>query len=142
MADVGPLRDGVKHLGLVPRGPPAYLAGMAFFTRFSPFRAIRDLRFFLAQRRPYELGFLALAIVVTGLLLVGFMTDSRVEKVYKPDIVYVQQWRLDRTDAQIRAQQKIDQPIKDKAIAEQKRREAETQAEFKRLDDKLEAWGL
>lgn len=115
---------------------------MTFFTRLSPFRAMRDLRLFLAQRRPHELGFLALAIVVTGLLLIGFMTDSRVEKAYKPDIVYVQQWRLDRTDAEILAQQKIDQPIKDKAIAEQKKREAETQAEFKRLDDKLEAWGL
>ena len=115
---------------------------MQFFTRLSPIRAIRDLRLYLHQRQPHELGFLALAVVMTGLLLIGFMKDSRVERVYKPDIVYVQQWTLDRTDDQIRAQQKIDQAKKDKEQAELKRRQAETQAEFKRLDDKLERWGL
>ena len=115
---------------------------MAFFTRLSPFRAIRDLRFFLAQRQPYELGFLALAIVITGLLLIGFMHDSQVEKVYKPDIVYVQQWRLDRSEADILAQQKIDQKKKDADQADLKKRQAANQAYFKRLDDKLKRYGL
>ncbi len=115
---------------------------MAFFTRLSPFRAIRDLRFFLAQRQPYELGFLALAIVITGLLLIGFMRDSQVEKIYKPDIVYVQQWRLDRSEADILAQQKIDQKKKDADQAGLKKRQAASQAYFKRLDDKLKRYGL
>lgn len=119
-----------------------YIVSMQFFTRLSPVRAIRDLRLYLHQRQPHELGFLALAVVLTGLLLIGFMKDSQVERVYKPDIVYVQQWTLDRTDDQIRAQQKIDQAKKDKDQAELKKRQAETQAEFKRLDDKLERWGL
>ncbi len=115
---------------------------MPFFARLSPLRAYRDLRFFLAQRRPYELGFLALAIVVTGLLLIGFVRDSQVEKIYKPDIIYVQQWRLDRSEAEILAQQNIDQKKKDADQAEIKKQQAADQAYFKRLDDKLKKYGL
>ena len=115
---------------------------MAFFARLNPLRAIRDLRLFLHQRQPYELGFLALAIVLTGLLVIGFAKDSAIEKEYRPQIVYVQQWRLDRSDAEIRAQQAIDAPIKQKAIDEQKAREAKLQADFKKLDDRLSRWGL
>jgi hypothetical protein len=115
---------------------------MQFFRRFSPFRAYRDLRRFLAQRKPYELGFLALAILLTGLTLIGFYKDSNIEPVYRPNIIYVQQWPANRTDAQIVAQQKIDQVAKEKQEAEVKKREDETRAEFKRLDDKLNKLGI
>ena len=115
---------------------------MDFFARMNPLRALRDLRLFFHQREKHELWFLALAVVLTTLLIAGFVKDSAVEKVYKPDIVYVQQYRLDRTDAEIEAQQKIDQAKKDKEDAELKARQAKTQAEFKRLDDKLEKWGI
>ena len=117
-------------------------AAMNFFARMSPLRAVRDLRGFLAQRQPYELWFGILAIVVTGLILVGFVKDSRIEKPYDPQIIYVQQWTLDRTDEQIRAQQKIDQAKKDKEQAELRARQEKRQAEFKRLDDKLNSWGI
>ena len=46
------------------------------------------------------------------------------------------------TDAQIRAQQAIDGPIKQKQIDDLKKRQAERQAQFKRLDDKLTSWGF
>lgn len=118
------------------------LLAMNFLTRLSPFRAIRDLRFFLAQRQPYELGFLALSMVVTTAIIAGFVKDSRVEKPYKKNIVYVEQWPLTRTNAEIVAQQKIDQVERDKEKAEQLRREKELQAEFKKLDDRLKAVGL
>ncbi|UVO51082.1 hypothetical protein M0208_11340 [Sphingomonas sp. SUN019] len=115
---------------------------MQFFARLSPFRAIRDLRFFLHQRQPHELGFLALAIVVTGVILIGFAKDSHIEKTYRPNIIYVQQWRLDRTDEQIRAQQKVDQAKRDIEDAALEKQRAERQATFKRIDDKLNRWGL
>lgn len=134
-------RDG-RSRTLASPGASPYLGGMAFFARMNPIRAVRDLRLFLHQRQRHELVFLFLSVLLTGLLLIGFAKDSRVEKVYRPDIIYVQQWRLDRTDAEIRAQQAIDAPIKQKAIDEQKRREAELRASFKKLDDKLERWGL
>ena len=115
---------------------------MQFLRRFSPFVAIRDLRLFLSQRQPYEIWFLMLAITLTGLLLVGFAHDAREERPYKRDIVYVQQWKLDRTDAQIVSQQKIDQVQRDKDAAELKKRQDAMRATFKRLDDGMSKYGL
>ena len=115
---------------------------MNFLARMNPLRALRDLRLFFHQRERHELWFLVLAVVLTTLLIAGFAKDSSVPKEYRPDIIYVEQYKLDRTDAEIVAQQKIDGPIKAKAQAEQKAREAKLQADFKKLDDKLEKWGI
>ena len=60
----------------------------------------------------------------------------------RPNIVYFQQWKLDRTDAEIIAQQKIDKPIRDAEIAAQRAREEKLRAGFKRLDDKLTDLGI
>ena len=115
---------------------------MRFFSRFSPVRAYRDLRFFLSQRQPYELGFLVLAMAITGFLIFAFAHDSYAEPVYRPNIIYVEQWSANRTDAEIIAQQKIDEPIRQKERAELKRLDDERRAGFRRLDEKLKRWGL
>ena len=115
---------------------------MGFFGRFSPVRAYRDLRVFLAQRQPYELGFLALAMAITGFLIYAFAHDSYAEPVYRPDIVYVEQWPANRTDAEIVAQQKIDEPIRQQQLAEQRKLEEARRASFRRIDKQLESWGL
>ena len=115
---------------------------MGFFSRFAPVRAYRDLRFFLSQRRPYELGFLVLAMAITGFFIYAFTKDPSIAPVYKRDITYFEQWPADRTDAQIRAQQKIDEPIKQKRLAEQAAADEERRASFRRLDKKLEGWGF
>ena len=108
----------------------------------SPLRAYRDLRVFLAGREPYELIFLVAAMAITTFFIYAFAKDSAVEPTYKRDIVYVEQWPESRTDAQIRAQQAIDAPIKAKRLAEDKAAREAKQASFKRLDDKLSRWGL
>lgn len=115
---------------------------MGMFSRFSPLAAYRDLRFFLGNRQPHQLWFMIAALGVTSFLILAFVKDSYVEPEYHRNIVYVEQWPADRTDAQIVAQQKIDAPAKTKALAEQKKREDETRASFKRLDDKMTAMGL
>ena len=128
---------------MVKHRPLSYLGGaMQFLARFSPFRAIRDLRVFLSYRQPYELGFLALAVVLTTAIIAGLLHDSHVERPYQRNIVYAESWPLDRSDAEIRAQQKIDAPIEAKRKAEQERILAERRAVFKRYDDKLNKWGL
>ena len=104
--------------------------------------AYRDLRFFLGNRQPHELWFLIAALMVTSFLVYAFARDSYAEPVYKPNIVYVEQWTADRTDAEIIAQQKIDGPIEAKRAAEQAAREKEVQAGFKRMDDKLKKLGI
>ena len=120
----------------------AYLGAMRYFARFSPFRAIRDLRTFLAARHAYELYFMMAALAITGIILVMFVHDSSFAPEYRPNIIYVQQWRADRTDVEIRAQQKIDQVQRDKDDAELKRRQDKMRADFKRLDDSLSRYGI
>lgn len=115
---------------------------MSYFSRFSPFRAIRDLRLYLSQRQPYELVFLVISIILTTLLLAGFYVDSRVERVYKRDILYFESWTENRSDEEIKAQQAIDQVERDRRLAEIRKAEEERQASFKRLDEKLQRWGL
>ncbi|ATY33064.1 hypothetical protein [Sphingomonas psychrotolerans] len=115
---------------------------MTFLNRFSPLVAYRDLRFFLAARKRHELGFMALSLALTLLILWAFVKDSHFEKAYERNIIYVEQWPITRTDEQIRAQQKIDQAKKHIQQAELKKRREAKKAEFKRLDDKLESWGF
>lgn len=115
---------------------------MGFLARFSPIAAINDLRRFLATRQRHELVFFVAAIVVTTAIIAAFVKDSHIETPYQPNIIYVENWRADRSDAQIKAQQKIDQVEKDKRLAELDKRRKARQAEFKRLDDKLTAMGL
>ncbi|SEL68294.1 hypothetical protein SAMN05216382_2466 [Sphingomonas palmae] len=130
------------RVGLAAAGRTSYIREMQFFSRMSPVRAYRDLRFFLNQRQPYELWFLVLAVVITSTLIWAFAHDSYFEKEYKPNIIYVQQYRLDRTDAQIIAQQKIDQPAIDAARAKQAAREEKLRQSFKKMDDAMNRLGL
>lgn len=115
---------------------------MRYLSRFSPLVAIRDLRLFLAARQPHELWFLIAAMGITGFLIYAFAHDSYVEPEYRPKIIYVEQWPASRTDAEIRAQQAIDAPIKRRRLAEQRAAEAAKRAEFKKVDDAMTRWGL
>ncbi len=115
---------------------------MRYFARFSPFRAIQDLRLFLASRQRYELAFLFISIVLTTLLIAGFVKDSHIEKTYKREIIYVQNWRADRSDAEIKADQLKDMATRTKLDAMQEKAMADRKASFKRVDDKLTSWGL
>lgn len=116
---------------------------MTFLERLSPLRAWRDLRLFLSYRQPYELVFLVLAILVTTVVIAAFYVDSKIERPYKrPEITYFESWPSSRTDEQIKAKQAIDQVKEDKLRAELKAKQEERKAEFKRLNDKLERWGL
>lgn len=115
---------------------------MTFLKFFSPVTAYRDLRLFLATRRRHELWFLVLSLAVTALIVFVFFKDANFQKPYERNIIYVEQWPITRTDDQIRAQQKIDQAKKHIQQAELKKKREAKQAEFRRLDDKLESWGF
>lgn len=115
---------------------------MRYFARLSPLAGIRDLRLFLAQRERHELVFLFLSIVITTLLIAGFVVDSRVEKPYERDVTYFKSWNLDRSDDEIRADQVRDMALKTKRDATLEKRQADMKASFRRVDDKLTEWGL
>ena len=116
---------------------------MSLLRFFSPANAYRDLRDYVAKReQPHRLLFLIISVGITSLLIAGFVKDSFFERAYERDIQYVEDWRLDRTDEEIIARQKVMKAERDKILAEMKARQDKRQAEFKRLDDKLDSWGL
>jgi len=130
--------------GLVHRPPRAYLRTVLkeFLQFFSPRRAYRDLRAFLAGRRRHELLFALPAAILTLLVIVGFYKDSRVERPYKRNIIYAESWPITRSDAEIHAQQLIDQAKKREATAKAEARAAKRREEFKKVDDWLTNRGL
>ena len=115
---------------------------MRYLDRFQPTGAWADLRYFFGRRQPHQWGFAALALTVTAVTLWAFWHDSKFKPVYHRDIIYVQQWRADRTEAEIRAQQRIDGPKEAAAKAAEARRLEENRLKFQRIKDKLDAWHL
>ena len=72
----------------------------------------------------------ALAILVTMIIIIEFLVDSKINTAPPPRIVYVEQWDSGRTDAEIVAQQK-----KDKAERDAWKRERQRQ--FQQLQNQL-----
>ncbi|URW75220.1 hypothetical protein M9980_11805 [Sphingomonas donggukensis] len=113
-----------------------------FFTRFAPIRAINDLRHFMALQKPTHVVFLVLSLMLTMAVLLGFVIDSHVERPYKRNIVYAENWRADRSEAEIRAAQLREMAVKTRRDIVYEKKQADLKAQFKRLDDKLEKWGI
>lgn len=96
----------------------------------SPRAAIADLRAFLRHReREHWIG-AALAVLVTIIIIIEFLVDSKINTAPPPRVVYVEQWKADRTDAEIIADQKKDQAAKEAARKERQR-------QFQKLEKQL-----
>ncbi|WP_448662557.1 hypothetical protein ACG3SL_18115 [Sphingomonas sp. CJ20] len=115
---------------------------MSFLRKISPIGAIRDLRMFLAQRRPHELWFMMLSMAITLVVLFVFVKDSHIEVPYKRNIIYAESWPITRTDDEIRADRKIDNAKRAVLLAEAEKKRKQRQEEFKRVDDTLTKWGF
>lgn len=104
---------------------------MSWFPRpVGPRAAIRDLTSFMRHRSREQLIGAVLAVLVTVVIIIEFMVDSQINTAPPQQIVYVEQWRADRTDAQIKADQKKDQ-------AQRTAAERERQRQFKELEKDL-----
>jgi hypothetical protein len=139
IAGVEPVNGG---RGWHPAPPAPIFAAMTFLRSIAPLGAFQDLRLFLSQRRKHEVVFLALSLAITYLIIFYMIQDSKIVRDNRPVIIYVQQWRADRTDAQIIAQQKIDGVEQTKREEAERKREAENQAAWKRIDDGLKKYGI
>ena len=119
-----------------------YLAGMAVFPRpASPRALIQDLRLFLATRQRHQLLIAMLSVAIPGLIVAGFYHDAQVEPP-KPEMYFIPSWPATRSDAEIIAQQKIDAVIKARRLEAEARERAQNQAAFKKIQDRLDAWGV
>jgi hypothetical protein len=96
----------------------------------SPRAALADFRSFVRHReREHWIG-AALAVLVTMIIVIEFFVDSQINTAPPPRMVYVEQWRADRTDAEIIADQKKHQAEKEAAAKERQR-------QFQKLEKQL-----
>ena len=97
----------------------------------SPRTALRDFRavFRHADNRDRILAF-TLSILITIIILILFFVDSKINTAPPPRIVYVQDYKAGRTDADIIAQQEKDE-LKRVAAAKERQRQ------FQRLEKQL-----
>lgn len=113
---------------------------MKMLQRIQPAGALADLRYFFGRRQPHQWGFMALAVTVTAVTIWAFWHDSQFKPAYHRDIIYVQQWRADRSDADIIAQQKIDGPKEAAAKAAEAKRQEDNRRFFQKVKTKTDGW--
>jgi len=95
---------------------------MSWFPRpVGPITAIRDLAAHVRHSsREQRIG-ATLAVLVTIIIVIEFLVDSQINTAPPPQIVYVEQYSPDRTDADIVADQKRRQAAKEAAQKERQR---------------------
>jgi hypothetical protein len=100
---------------------------MAFFPKpTSPVAAFRDLAAFMRQRSREQVIGGALAVLVTTIIVILFLVDPKINTAPPPQVIEVELYPANRTDAQIAADQKKD-------MAEQKAAKKEQQRQYKQL---------
>ena len=95
-----------------------------------PSAAIKDLLAFLRQRSREQVIGATLAVLVTVIIVIIFLVDSKINTGPPPQVVYVELYNSNRTDAEIIADQKKDQAEKE-ALAKERQRQ------FQELEKKL-----
>ena len=92
--------------------------------------ALRDLLAFLRQRSREQVIGAILAVLVTIIIVIIFLVDSQINTAPPPQVVYVELYNSNRTDAEIIADQKKDQAAKEAAAKEKQR-------QFQKLEKQL-----
>lgn len=117
--------------GLAAAERQPYLLAMPVFPRpSSPRVALADLRAFLRRRSREQTIGAALAILITAIIVIIFFVDASINTAPPPQVIYVDSWSQNRTDAEIVAQQKKDQAAKEAAIRAK-------QEQFRKLEKQL-----
>ncbi len=116
---------------------------MSFLPRPArPAAALRDFRAFLRTRSPHKIGFAAVALGIP-ILFMGLFYVDEVEEVYRlPEITWIKTYDPGRTDAAIKAQQKIDTAARKVREEEERIILEKRRAPFKKIDKKLDELGL
>lgn len=87
----------------------------------SPRTLWADLRGFVAGQDRYKLLFGLLAAMMPLIIVYGFVRDTHGLAPKGPRIIFVESWRADRSDDEIKKQQIIDQKARDAAKLEKQR---------------------
>ena len=109
---------------------PTYAAMAILAPMVGPRAALRDLTSFMRQRSREQMIGAALAVLVTTIIVIIFFVDSNINRAPPPQIVYVENYGPERTDADIIADQK-------KASEERRRPQEARRKEFEKLQKEL-----
>lgn len=116
---------------------------MAFLPRpASPKGFFADIKGVFFSRHRHGLLFAAASIVTTVVIATLFLGDFKHEKPWKRDVQYVESWEADRSDAIIKAQQKIDQAKRDLAEGEREIKRIEQRDQYKKLQKEMQSIGI
>jgi len=96
----------------------------------SPRAALADLRAVLRRRSREQAIGAALAVLITAIIVIVFFVDSSINTAPPPQVIYVDSWSQNRTDAEIIADQKKDQAAREAAMKAR-------QQEFQKLEKQL-----
>ncbi len=95
---------------------------MSWFPRpASPLAAFRDLAAFMRHRSREQVIGACLALLVTSIIVIEFIVDAKIGTAPPPQVVEVEIYPANRTDAQIAADQKKDQAAREAAQKERQR---------------------
>ena len=89
-----------------------------------------DIRAFARERSRLQWIAALLAILMPTIIVVGFIVDARTNILPGEQLIYVDSWSANRTDAEITAAQKERQKAKEAA-------DQETQRRFQELERRL-----
>jgi hypothetical protein len=107
------------------------MTAMGWFPRpVGPRAAYNDLRAFMRQRSREQVIGALLAVLVTSIIVIEFLVDSKIGTAPPQQVIYPHDWRADRSDEEIIAQQKKDQAAREKAANER-------QQQFQKLEKQL-----
>lgn len=96
----------------------------------SPREAIADLVTFVRNRGREQWIGAALAFLVTVIIVIEFLVDSKINTAPPPRVIYAESWSAKRTDAEIIADQKKHQ-------AKREAEARERQRQFQKLEKQL-----
>ena len=104
---------------------------MSIFPRpVGPTAAFRDLAAFMRQRSREQVIAAMLSVLITIIILIIFLVDPKINTQPGEQIVYVDSWPENRTDAQIAADQKKDQAAMEAAKKEKQRQFQKLEKQF------------
>jgi len=101
--------------------------------RFNPTDAVSDFMAVWRMAGPNRWRFMLAALAMTGLVFSLVVTEEHRIEPRPPEITYINSWRLDRSDAEIRASNIAHQRRKEAEQAEQARREEEVRGIYKTI---------
>ena len=109
---------------------PTYGAMAILPPMVGPRAALRDLTAFLRQRSREQIIAASLAVLVTVIIVIIFFVDSKINTAPPQQVVFIESFPADRTDADI---------IRDQKKASDDRRKAEEvrRQEFEKLQKQL-----